>query len=74
MDVENKDKKIDKDVAKQLVLSGKTPLEQLTKLTRIEYKIRREVLLICLNEWYQEGAFDFLSCLLSVPEDGLSRA
>ncbi len=74
VDVENKDKKIDKDVAKQLVLSGKTPLEQLTKLTRIEYTVGREVLPIYLNEWYQEGAFDFLSCLLSVPEDGLSRA
>ena len=74
VDVENKDKKIDKDVAKQLVLSGKTPLEQLTKLTRIEYKVGREVLPIYLNEWYQEGVFDFLSCLLSVPEDGLSRA
>ena len=73
MDVENKDKTIDKDVAKQLVLSGKTPLEQLTELTHIVYKVGRKVLLGYLNEWYQEGAFDFLSCLLSVTEDGLSR-
>ena len=73
MDLENKDKTIDKDVAKQLVLSGKTPLEQLTELTRIIYKVGRKVLPEYLNEWYQEGAFDFLSCLLSVAEDGLSR-
>ena len=73
MDVENKDKKIDKDVAKQLLLSGKTPLEQLTELTRIEYKVGREVLPRYLNEWYQEGAFDFLLCLLSIAEGGLSR-
>ena len=73
MDVENKDKTIDKDVAKQLVLSGKTPLEQLTELTRIVYRVGREVLPGYLNEWYQERAFDFLSCLLSAAEDGLSR-
>ena len=73
MDVENKDKTVDKDVAKQLILSGKTPLEQLTELTRIVYRVGREVLPGYLNEWYQEGAFDFLSCLLSVAEDGLSR-
>ena len=52
MDLENKDKTIDKDVAKQLVLSGKTPLEQLTELTRIVYKVGREVLPGYLNEWY----------------------
>ena len=52
MDVENKDKTIDKDVAKQLVLSGKTPLEQLTELTHIVYNVGRKVLPRYLNEWY----------------------
>ena len=73
VDVENDDKMIDRDVAKQLVLSGKTPLEQLTELTRIVYKVGREVLPGYLNEWHQEGAFDFLSCILNVAEDELSR-
>jgi hypothetical protein len=56
-----------------VVLSGKTPLEQLTELTRIVYEVGCEVLPGYLNEWYQEGAFDFLSCLLSIAEGGLSR-
>ena len=73
MGVVNNDKTIDRDVAKQMVLSGQTPLEQLTELTRIVHNVGREVLPGYLNEWYQEGTFDFLACLLSVAEDGLSR-
>lgn len=73
MKTENKDEMIGKDAAKRLVLGCKTPLEQVTELTRIVYKIGRKILPEYLNEWYQEGAFDFLSCILSVAEDGLSR-
>ena len=73
MGVEGKDETVGKDVARRLVLGCKTPLEQLTELTRIVHKVGRKVLPEYLNEWYQEGAFDFLSCLLSISEDDLSQ-
>ena len=73
MEMENKDEVIGKDAARRLVLGCKTPLEQVTELTRIVYKVGRKVLPEYLDEWYLEGAFDFLSCLLGVAEDGLSR-
>lgn len=73
MGVEGKDETVGKDVARRLVLVCKTPLEQLTELTRIVHKVGRKVLPEYLNEWYQEGAFDFLSCLLSISEDDLSQ-
>lgn len=73
MKMENKDEMIGKDAAKRLILDCKTPLEQVAELTRMVYKVGRKILPGYLNEWYQEGAFDFLSCILSVAEDGLSR-
>ena len=73
MEMENKDEVIGKDAARRLVLGCKTPLEQVTELTRIVYKVGRKVLPEYLNEWYQEGVFDFLSCLLSISKDDLSQ-
>lgn len=64
---------IGKESAKQMILGAKTPLEQVEVISRIVYKVGRKELPKYLNEWCQEGAFDFFACLLNVKDDDFSR-
>lgn len=73
MDAGDKDEAMDKDVAKRLILDAKSPIEQLTEITRIVHKVGRDVFPQYLNDWRQEGSFDFLKCLLSIEDGALSR-
>lgn len=64
---------IGKESAKQMILGAKTPLEQVEVISRIVYKVGRKELPRYLNEWSEEGSFDFFACLLNVKDDDFSR-